>query len=431
MTTSPKTLSFLKRIILAVSVLLLGISTSVRADDALAPAATPPAQSATPAAQAPTPPVEAVTPPVHSAPFVHPGLFSTADDLTFMRKKIQDHEEPWYSAFQSAFGRSNPNRPTNATPEWDATKDGYMHGDPCTAEAEAFQWALTGDPANAASAIKILNAWSSTLTTIVPHKMPQEKVAIGWDVYHFVNAAELLCYANPDGKQSGWSDADIAQFKKMLGLIYPVIQNFQSDFNGNWDASMMNTMICMAVFLDDQDMFNHVIQHYLVGQKYFGGILYYVAPSGQCQESGRDQGHCTMGLGNYVAICEVAKRQGVDLYGAYDNRLMMGIEYLAKYELGNDDVPFDPSFGGFPKISPGGRGIFAGIYEAPYQHYVNEKGLEMPFTKQVIWGTNIIMNGRNKNQPGVYRPEGGALNTGIGWGTLTTYRGTPDSQAAK
>jgi hypothetical protein len=367
-------------------------------------------------------PVTPAAPPVHTGPFVHPGLFYTADDLAFMRKKIEAHEEPWSSVYDACFKGNNSNRPTNAVAVWDATKDGYMHGDPVTAHGEALQWALTGDPVHAANAIKILNAWSSTMTSVVPHKMPQEMLAIGWDGYHFANAAELLCHANPDGKQSGWSDADIAQFKKMLALMYPVIQNFMSGYNGNWDASMMNTMICMAVFLDDQDMFNRVIQHYAVGQKPNGGILNYVAPSGQCQESGRDQGHVTMGLGNLVAVCEVAKNQGVDLYGLYDNRLMLGIEYTAKYNLGNE-VPFDPTFGGYARISPGGRGIFGGIYEAPYQHYVYEKGLEMPFTKQVIFGTDIIVNGRNRGTPGAYRPEGATLNTGICFGTLTMFKG--------
>ncbi len=348
-----------------------------------------------------------------------------------MRKKIGAKEEPWYSAYQVNFGRSDPNRPTHAVAKWEGD---YMGGDPVVAHQEALQWALTGDPAHAANAIKILNAWSSTLTTIVTNKVPGEKLSIGWDVAHFANAAELLCYANPDGKQSGWADADIAQFKKMLGLFYQVIQNFQAGYNGNWDAAMMNTMICMAVFLDDQDMFNHVVQHYVVGEKPNGGILYYIAPTGQCQESGRDQGHVQMGIGNLVAACEVAKRQGIDLYGVYDNRLMVGLEYTAKYMLGTD-VPFDPAFEHEfmwtvnPKvdhqISPGGRGVFAGIWEAPYQHYAIDKGLDMPFTKQIVFGANIIVNGRNKNQPGVYRPEGGNLNTGIAWGTLTMYKGSP------
>ena len=312
-----------------------------------------------------------------------------------------------------------------------------MKGDPGVAHQEALEWALTGDPSHAANAIKILNAWSSTLTTIVTHKMPGEKLSIGWDVAHFANAAELLCYANPDGKTSGWSDADIAQFKKMLGLFYPVIQNFQSGFNGNWDAAIMNTMICMAVFLDDQDMFNHVVSHYVVGEKPNGGILNYIAPTGQCQESGRDQGHVQMGLGNYVAICEVAKRQGVDLYGLYDNLLMVGLEYTAKYMLGND-VPFNPAYEhelmwnvnpSVPhQISTGVRGVFAQIWEAPYQHYVYEKGLEMPFTKQIIFSTSIQLNG---GKPGPYRPEGGTLNTGISWGTLTMFKGDQTPQASK
>ncbi len=86
-----------------------------------------------------------------------------------MRKKIAAHEEPWYSAYQANFGKSDPNRPTHAVAVWAGD---YMSGDPVVAHQEALQWALTGDAAHAANAIKILNAWSSTLTTITTHKVP-------------------------------------------------------------------------------------------------------------------------------------------------------------------------------------------------------------------------------------------------------------------
>ena len=109
--------------------------------------------------------------------FVHPGQFYTANDLAFMRQKIAAHAEPWFSAWEHGFKLRNAKRPTNATAEWDATKDGYMGSDPLTAHKEALAWALTGDPAHAANAIEILNAWSATLQKIVPHKMPQEMVA--------------------------------------------------------------------------------------------------------------------------------------------------------------------------------------------------------------------------------------------------------------
>ena len=101
-------------------------------------------------------------------------------------------------------------------------------------------------------------------------------------------------------------------------------------------------------------------------------------------EAYRDWGHVQWGLGNAVSVCEVAWKQGIDIYGAYDNRLMNGLEIAAKYNLGNDDVPYE----GKGKISTKGRGQFAPIWEAPYQHYVIRRGLEMPFTKQIIESTS-------------------------------------------
>jgi hypothetical protein len=362
--------------------------------------------------------------------FIHPGLFYTTNDLTFMRRKIAAHEEPWFSAWERGFKSPNGKFNPQATAEWDATKDTYMGSAPLTAHREALAWALSGDQSHATKAIEILNAWASTLQKIVPHPMPQEMVAIGWNGYHFANAAELLRYANPNGQHSGWKEADIEQFRKMLRLFYAVIKDFKSGFNGNWDASMMNTMACLGIFLDDQAMFDRAVKHYLEGEKPNGGLANYISPTGQCQESGRDQGHVQMGLGNFVALCEVAWKQGVDLYGAHDQRLLVGLEYTAQYMLGND-VPFDPQFGQFKTISQDQRGLFTPIWEAAYQHYVYRKGLAMPFTKQVILSTNVRVNGRGKNRSGPYRPESGWPNTGICWGTLTMYKGAEDPQAIK
>jgi hypothetical protein len=100
-----------------------------------------------------------------------------------------------------------------------------------------------------------------------------------------------------------------------------------------------------------------------------------------------------------AAACEVAWKQGVDLYGAADNRLAVGYEYTAKYNLGYD-VPCEGN------ISAQARGRFQSIYEVIYQHYVYEKGLKMPYTKMVI---------------DKIRPEGGG-GEHLSWGTLTFYK---------
>ena len=83
---------------------------------------------------------------------------------------------------------------------------------------------------------------------------------------------------------------------------------------------------------------------------------------------------------------EMAWKQGVDLYGASSNRLALGFEYTAKYNLGHD-VRYEPyrSFEGKyfnPTISPKGRGSFAPIYERIVYHYHGRKGMEMPFSRE-------------------------------------------------
>jgi len=371
-----------------------------------------------------TPAPTAASAPVTPARFVHPGIYYNTNDLAFMRQKLQAKAEPWFSAWEkNKPGAKEEAWAPHPQAEWDATKDLYMGGDPVVAHKEALQWALTGNPAHAAKAIEILNAWSSKLQTIVPHKMPQEKLGCGVNAHHFANAAELLCYGGPDGKASGWAPDDIQRFKKMLGLFYKVIEDFQSHYNGNWDAIMMNSMMCMGVFLDDQAMFDRAAKHYVVGEPSNGGLTNYIRPSGQCQESYRDMGHVQWGLGAFVALCEVAWKQGVDLYGKADNRLLVGLEYSAKYNLG-EEVPYE---------GPGTickRGLYAPIWETAYQHYVYRKGLDMPYTKRIIYGTDLPVNGKNKSQPGSYRPEGG-FSVGISWGTFTMFKGEDDPQAAK
>jgi hypothetical protein len=146
-------------------------------------------------------------------------------------------------------------------------------------------------------------------------------------------------------------------------------------------------MLSIGIFTNSKEIFNRAVNYYFSG-KGNGAILHYFNDIGQCQESGRDQSHVQMGIGFLGAACEIAWKQGVDLYGAYDNRLALGFEYTAKYNLGYD-VPFKDysSIDGRYKpteISDRGRGRFRPIYERAYHHYHDRKGLEMPYTFEAI-----------------------------------------------
>jgi hypothetical protein len=65
---------------------------------------------------------------------------------------------------------------------------------------------------------------------------------------------------------------------------------------------------------------------------------------GQNCESGRDQSHTQLGLGNMAELCQVAYNQGDEEYwDLLNDRLMVGYEYTAKYNLGYN-VSYDPDF---------------------------------------------------------------------------------------
>jgi hypothetical protein len=205
--------------------------------------------------------------------------------------------------------------------------------DSIAAYAHALQWSLTGKQEHAKKAIEILNAWSSTLKTIGGH---DAKLLVGMGGIGFCNAAELIRHSN-----AGWKAEDQDKFEQMLRKVfYPLIEDFYPSANGNWDASMIQTMMAMGVFLEDRDMFDRAVNYYRRGEGN-GSIGNYFNEFGECQESGRDQAHTQMGLGFLGTACEIAWKQGVDLYGAIDNRLALGFEYTAKYNLGYD-VPYEP-----------------------------------------------------------------------------------------
>ena len=168
-------------------------------------------------------------------------------------------------------------------------------------------------------------------------------------------------------------------------IFYPTIKDLYPTANGNWDAAMLQTIFAMGVFLDDREIFDHGVNYFLKGEGN-GAVRNYFKPSGQCQESGRDQAHTQMGLDFLACTAEIAWTQGVDLYGSFDNRLLKGFEYTAKYNLGQD-VPFEyyESYKGrykHKKISDDSRGRLRPMYEKVLNHYQNRKGLPAEFTKQ-------------------------------------------------
>ena len=343
--------------------------------------------------------------------FVHPGVLHNQAELNAIRKQVRAEAEPRISGWEKLRDhrvarlnwtpdpRAHVKRGAYNNPDVGATEF-MMDGQ--AAQAHAIQWYVTQNREHARKAVEVLNAWSHTLRTISEH---DARLLVGMAGVNYVNAAELMKHT-----YDGWSNPDQRAFRRMLReVFYPVIKDFYPTANGNWDASMIQTMMAMGVFLEDRRMFNRAVDYYMYGRGN-GAVNHYIHERGIVQESGRDQAHTQMGLGYLAISAEIGWKQGLDLYGAHDNRLARGYEYTAKYNLG-EEVPYEPFTSieqryHYPDISSDGRGNFSVIYERVLNHYANRADVEVPYTRRVV--KNI-------------RPQGFS-SAHVSWGTLLFAR---------
>lgn len=148
----------------------------------------------------------------------------------------------------------------------------------------------------------------------------------------------------------------------------------------------MKAFMAFGVFLNNESLYNEVLTLY--DSDACGKLSFMIASTGQYCESGRDQGHTQLSLGNMAEMSQISANQGEDLWGKLSNRLLLGYEYTAKYNLGNDGMPYDAAVSAcgasWSAISTIDRGVWRPTYEILYAHFAVDKALAAPYTKQVI-----------------------------------------------
>ena len=238
---------------------------------------------------------------------------------------------------------------------------------------QAWQSAKAGQTGQA---LEIINAYAGVLQRFDGHDAPLCTIQAYWLLRGMIILKE---HQTPQ-----WGEM-------VRRAILPVIDKFEADSpyaNGNWGHIVNRCRMACGIFLDDKAIYDHAVDVYLHARDN-GSLPGYVGETGQCQETGRDQGHAQLGLGAMCEICEMAWEQGDDLWGALDNRLMKGLEYTARYNLGYD-VPFETwkdwtgLYNDWTEPGEMGRGRVRCIYDAAYEHYVGRKGLKMPYTKKLL-----------------------------------------------
>lgn len=147
-----------------------------------------------------------------------------------------------------------------------------------------------------------------------------------------------------------WDGASVARFETMVReVILPVVAQTRPNddqrfpFSGNWGTSAEKALIAISIFLNDQHLYE--LGKSAIQYAPCANLTGIISPTGQSSDSGRDQGHTQLGLGNYAEAFQMLWNQGDDFYSLADNRLMAGLEYQARFMDGDDGVPFDPKYG--------------------------------------------------------------------------------------
>jgi hypothetical protein len=295
------------------------------------------------------------------AAFVHPGVTVSSAQLDYARAKVQANAEPWKSAYNQMM--ASPYASLTRTPKPRATVECGSYSNPnygCTDEREdaiaaytdALAWYFTRDARYAQESIKLMDAWSATITG---HTNSNAPLQTGWAGSSWPKAADII----RSTYTGGWPNA--GRFGTMLRNVYlPEVIN-GSNSNGNWELSMMEAAVGISVFLDDKTDYDKAMATFRTRAAAYvylssDGALPKTVPSqhldttakivsywqgqstfvdGLTQETCRDFVHTGYGISAISHIAETSRIQGSDLYGTdIGERLRQALGFQSKYELG-------------------------------------------------------------------------------------------------
>ena len=365
--------------------------------------------------------------PCESHAFEHPGILNSKADLAFVKAKVAAGEQPWTDALakMKALPMASldyvpkPHKEVNcgsgSRPDYGCSDE---KRDSQAAYLHALIWAVTDDARHAQKSAEILKAWC----ILQSHGLSNANLQAGWTGGPFLRAAEILRHTYPQ-----WPKADQDEFTAMIkrAFLPQVAEPRKPSTNGNWEAVMIETAMSIAVFTEDQELFDSCVARFkrrlpaFIYGKEDGPVPLTVDPTyydtrekidkhwhdqtvlfdGLSQETGRDLTHTQWGIGGLIHCAQIAWNQGTDLYSEGSNRILRGMEFHAKY-LNGAPIPADLQGGkldGVDRVCP--------MWEIAYNHYHGRKKLPMPETTKLL---------------AKHRPEIGPDHH-LGFGTLSHY----------
>jgi len=264
---------------------------------------------------------------------------------------------PWPGGINQCGAYSNPN---NGCSEADSDSN--------AAYVQALLWYITGNQTYANNAINIMNTYASNfkgyagtdgLSCPSGTDCSNGPLQAGWDSEKWPRAAEIIRYGKTSGGQgSGWTSSAITAFSNMLVNVYqPVIEN-GSGVNGNWDMSMIDGTMQVAVFTENASLLAQARSmwqgrvpdlYYLYSvdggnhapsprgnPSWFGQVDFNSTTTNVAQETCRDLTHTEDSISSTILAAETDWIQGGSLYqdtsSDAQQRIVESINLIAGFE---------------------------------------------------------------------------------------------------
>jgi hypothetical protein len=333
----------------------------------------------------------------------HPGVLVSGRQLDSVKQQVKQKKEPIYSEYKKALASQYAaldyqlqGPPATGIIECGSYSkpDHGCHAEDADATAaylQAVLWWISGDRHYADNAIRIMNVYGHQLKAYTNSNAPLQAA---WSAEMWPRAAEIIRY-----RHAGWKPEDVQAFSTMLTKInLPLIRD-GSGANGNWELSMIEGMMGIAVFTDDRALLSHAeamwrerVPAYFYNFKldgdhpkplprgtsrttWYGQTTFDAGTSGVAQETCRDLGHTGYGISATMAAAETAHIQGDKLYESEEPRLTGAMEFHAHLLLKKEPVP---------QTLCGGQIHYAAGYTfgIGYNEYHNRLGQSLPETHE-------------------------------------------------
>lgn len=338
--------------------------------------------------------------------FVHPGTVLTKPQMQYAYAQAVAGIEPWKTTFANfqtqyaSFLSSSYTSHAHAQVGRNLYKSDYEN-DAMAMFVNGVMWNMTGTSRYADKVVQLLDAWTSTCTSI---QYPDNdwQLCDGYGLHFMIYGADMIY------NYSGFTSAKKTNAVNLFTLFYSYYSTYATAnsvkapfvLSGwpSWGSSGGKFIMAYGIFCNNTTAYNLSLEYFsrtaANGADNGTNITAFLS-TGQPVEGARDQYYAQLGLASFLEWAQMAYNQGnTSLYDARSGVIGKALEYTAKYNLGQSVTwasmtPATPIWAVTPPItaiSSTNRGKYRPIWYMAYNYYHRYRGLAMPYTAQVISG---------------------------------------------